>query len=80
MNTKKWEKRKRGKKRVEEGQTLTKNTRRSARRKIFPHKHVLFHKSSKLSWNEPEEKPERKVVEETRGKYFSHVPAHPIRC
>lgn len=51
---------KRGK-RKKEGQTLTKNTRRAARRKIFPHKHVLFHKSSELSWNELEKKPERKV-------------------
>lgn len=43
-------------KRKEEGQILTKNTRRGARRKIFPHKHVLFHKSSKLSWKELEKK------------------------
>ncbi len=62
-------KRQRGK-RKKEGQTLTKNTRRGARRKIFPHKHVLFHKSSKLSWNELEKKPERKVVgrEETENE------------
>lgn len=45
-----------------EGQTLTKYTRRGARRKIFPHKHVLFHKSSKLSWNELEgKKPEGRL-------------------
>lgn len=62
-------KRQRGK-RKEEGQTLTKNTRRGARRKIFPHKHVLFHKSSELSWNELEKKPEKKVVgrEETEDE------------
>lgn len=84
METRKEVKRQRGK-RKKEGQTLTKNTWRGARRKIFPHKHVLFHKSSKLSWNELEKKPERKVVgrEETermRGEYFSHVPSCPVRC
>lgn len=47
---KRTEEKRRGK---EEGEILTKYTR-SARRKIFPHKHVLFHKSGKLSWNELE--------------------------
>lgn len=33
---------------------LTKETGGGAGRKSFPHQHILFQKSSKLSWNESE--------------------------
>lgn len=41
--------RQRERKKKGKGQKLTKDTRRGARRKVFPHRHILFHKSSKLS-------------------------------
>lgn len=59
------------------GQTLTKNTRRGARRKIFPHKHVLFHKSSKLSWNEWKSRKGQKEETEDERRALSHIPSCP---
>lgn len=76
-------KRKRGEK--EQRQILTKYTGGSARRKIFPHKHVMFHKSSKLSWNELETKMEGKLQKEEerkdkRMKVFQSCSIMPFRC
>lgn len=39
---------------VRERVILTKETGGGARRKSFPHQHILFQKSSKLCWNESE--------------------------
>lgn len=49
-----------------EGEILTKETWRAARRNAFPHQHIMFHKSSKLSCSERKTKMER-VKKESRG-------------
>lgn len=45
---------------------LTKETGGGAGRKSFPHQHVLFQKSSKLSWNESERITESQPARERR--------------
>lgn len=45
---------------------LTKETGGGAGRKSFPHQHILFQKSSKLSWNESERITESQPARERR--------------
>lgn len=47
---------------------LTKETGGGARRKSFPHQHVLFQKSSKLCWNESERIIESQLARERRER------------
>ena len=47
---------------------LTKETGGGAGRKSFPHQHILFQKSSKLSWNESERITESQPARERRKR------------
>lgn len=48
---------------------LTKETGGGAGRKSFPHQHILFQKSSKLSWNESERITESQPARERRKRW-----------
>lgn len=50
------------------GVILTKETGGGAGRKSFPHQHILFQKSSKLSWNESERITESQPARERRER------------
>lgn len=54
--------------RVQAGVILTKETGGGAGRKSFPHQHILFQKSSKLSWNESERITESRPARERRER------------